>query len=100
MNSYKSLDHRHIGSSVHSDYFLICKTLGITTFWCKSDVIIWQFFYDYTQNMIVTEFKFAPAYLMGGVSAWSNRVKDPVTQEFDNESENKNDYKARPRLVE
>ena len=51
----------------------IRKTLGITTFWCKSDVIIWQKIVDCRQSKTVTEFKFAPAH-SGGVSARSNHA--------------------------
>ena len=51
----------------------IRKTLGITTFWCKHDVIIWPKIVDYRQSKTLTGFKFAPAH-SGGVSAGSNHA--------------------------
>ena len=43
----------------------IHKTLGITTFWCKSDVIIWPKIVDYRQSKTLTGLKFAPEHSGG-----------------------------------
>ena len=51
----------------------IRKTLGITTFGCNRDVIIWPKIVDYRQSKTLTGFKFAPAH-SGGVSARSNHA--------------------------
>ena len=49
------------------------KTFGITTFCCKSDVIILPKNVDYRQNITVAVFKLAPAH-SAGVNARSNHA--------------------------